>query len=258
MLKAVIKTMADTGGKVLDSAWGGAESQRVTSSIANDLGIANKVFWSTGLASVVISGSPPPTVAAVRADIDAVFESLRVPKIDLVMVAASSPDTLRALPNRLAGLREARKEGRVRYIGVSSLPTPREKYSELETVMRNEPLDFIGVPHYHIAQRWAEETLLPLARERKLGVVVYMPFGLGRLFQRVGSRALPEWAAEFDAKTWAQFFLKYLVSHPAVTTVLPGTSSAAHMLDNLHGGIGRLPDEATRARMRELMDSFPS
>lgn len=258
MLKAVIKTMADTGGKVLDSAWGGAESQRVTSAIANDLGITNKVFWSTGLASVVISGSPPPEAAAVKADIDAVFERMKVPKIDLIMVAASSPDTVRALPNRLAGLREAKKEGRVRYIGVSSLPTPREKYSELETVMRNEALDFIGVPHYHISQRWAEETLLPLALERKIGVVVYMPFSLGRLFQRVSSRALPEWAEEFDAKTWAQFFLKYLVSHPAVTTVLPGTSSASHMLDNLRGGIGRLPNEATRARMSALMDSFPS
>jgi aryl-alcohol dehydrogenase-like predicted oxidoreductase len=89
-------------------------------------------------------------------------------------------------------------------------------------------------------------------------VIVPMPFFLGRVFQRAGTRPLPEWAAEFDAKSWAQFFLKYLVSHPAVTCVVPGTSSAAHMLDNLGGGIGRLPDEATRKKMAELFDSFPA
>jgi hypothetical protein len=123
--------------------------------------------------------------------------------------------------------------------------------------MRNEPIDFIGVPHYQIGNRRAEETLLPLAQERKIGVMVYMPFELGRLFQRAGTRPLPEWAADFDARTWAQFFLKYIVSHPAVTVVLPGTSSATHMLDNIGGGIGRLPNEATRKRMVELVDSFP-
>jgi aryl-alcohol dehydrogenase-like predicted oxidoreductase len=109
-----------------------------------------------------------------------------------------------------------------------------------------------------MANRAAEESLLPLAMERKIGVMVFMPFLLGRLFQRAGTRPLPEWATEFDAKTWAQFFLKYIVSHPAVTCVLPGTSNSAHMLDNQGGGIGRLPNEATRKRMVELVDSFPS
>ena len=122
--------------------------------------------------------------------------------------------------------------------------------------MRDESIDFIGV-HYGVDKRTAAEKILPLAQERKIGVVAYFPFGVGSLFQRVGNRPLPEWAAEFDAKTWAQFFLKYVVSHPAVTLVRAGTTNPAHMLDNIGGGIGRLPDEAARKRMAEFVDALP-
>jgi aryl-alcohol dehydrogenase-like predicted oxidoreductase len=131
--------------------------------------------------------------------------------------------------------------------------------------MRNEPIDFVGV-RYTIDSRKVEETLLPLAQERKIGVLAYFPFGgnigpggvvSSSIFRRVGTTPLPEWAAEFDAKTWAQFFLKYVISHPAVTAVRAGTSQAKHMLDNIGGGIGRLPDEATRKRMIELVDAWP-
>ena len=253
MLKAVVKTMVDNGGRVLDSAWGGVEGQQVTGMIANDLGIQNKIFWSTGLPGAAAGqGAPPPDAAAVKAHLEAALARLKVPTIDLIMVSANSA------PTRLGVLKEAKKEGRIRYIGVDSLPVPGENpFAPLEAIMRNEPIDFVGIPHYHIAERRAEETLLPLAQERKIGVVVYMPFGLGRLFQRAGTTPVPAWAAEFDVTTWAQLFLKYIVSHPAVTVVLPGTSSAKHMLDNIGGGIGRLPNEATRKRMRELVDFLP-
>jgi aryl-alcohol dehydrogenase-like predicted oxidoreductase len=259
MLKAVVKTMVDNGGRVLDSAWGGTESQRVTSMIAGDLGIQNRIFWSASVPNQTTGSAapPPPDAATVKAHLEAVLATLKVPRVDLIMVSANS------VPTRLGVLKEAKKEGRVRYIGVQMLAAPIEMdrsgsvWAPLETIMRNEPIDFIGVPHYHIADRRAEETLLPLAEERKIGVVAYMPFGLGRLFQRAGTTPLPEWAADFDARTWAQFFLKYLVSHPAVTVVLPGTSSATHMLDNIGGGIGRLPNEATRKRMGALVDAFP-
>ena len=131
--------------------------------------------------------------------------------------------------------------------------------------MRDEPIDFIGVD-YDVGHRHVEETILPLAQERKIGVIAYFPFGGANgvsctsdagLFARVVNRPLPEWAAEFDAKTWAQFLLKYVVSHPAVTVVRVGTTKATHMLDDIGGGIGRLPDEAMRKRMVELFDSFP-
>jgi aryl-alcohol dehydrogenase-like predicted oxidoreductase len=256
MLKAVVKTMVDNGGRVLDSAV--AEGQQVTGMIAKDLGIQNRIFWSTGLAlPPAPEGTPLPDAAAVRAHLEAVFARLGVPRIDLMMIPASNARSVSALPTILGVLKQAKQDGRIRYIGVSELPTPNNPYATLESIMRNEPIDFIGVPHYHMGNRRAEATLLPLAQERKIGVIVYMPFELGRLFQRAGTTPLPEWAADFDAKTWAQFFLKYLVSHPAVTVVLPGTSSSAHMLDDLGGGIGRLPNEATRRRMAELVDSFP-
>jgi len=257
MLKAVVKTMVDNGGRVLDSAV--AEGQQVTGMIASDLGIQDRVFWSTGTAfQQVPQGSPPPDAAAVRAHIEAGFARLKVPRIDLMMIPASNPSFVTStLPTVLGVLKELKQEGRIRYIGATEIPTPNNPYATLQSLMRSEPIDFIGVPHYHMGNRSAEETLLPLAQERKIGVAVYMPFQLGRLFQRSGTAPLPEWAAEFDARTWAQFFLKYIVSHPAVTMVLPGTSSAAHMLDNIGGGIGRLPNEATRKRMAALVDSFP-
>jgi hypothetical protein len=132
--------------------------------------------------------------------------------------------------------------------------------------MRNEPIDFIGV-NYDIANRArVEETILPLAQERKIGVMAFFPFGNNggvscgsgsNLFGRVGTRPLPAWAAEFDAKSWAHFFLKYVISHPAVTVARVGTTKATHMLDNMGGGIGRLPDETTRKRMAALIDALP-
>jgi hypothetical protein len=133
--------------------------------------------------------------------------------------------------------------------------------------MRNEPLDFIGVD-YDPSNRHVEDTILPLARERKIGVIAFFPFSnnsgvscgtLSRnLFARVGTMPLPAWAAEFDAKTWAQFFLKYVISHPAITVARVGTTKAHHMLDNIGGGIGRLPNEATRKRMAALIDALPA
>ena len=256
MLRSVVKTMVDNGGRVLDST--DDEGQQVIGMIAAELGIQNKIFWSAGLGlPLARQDAPLPDGATMKAQLDAVFARVKVPRIDLMMTSVSNPRSASALPTTLGVMRQAKAEGRIRYIGVSELPVPNNPYATLISLMRNEPIDFIGVPHYHMANRRAEETLLPLAQERKIGVAVYMPFELSRLFQRAGTRPLPEWAADFDAKTWAQFFLKYLVSHPAVTVVLPGTSSAAHMLDNIGGGIGRLPDEATRKRMAELVDSFP-
>jgi aryl-alcohol dehydrogenase-like predicted oxidoreductase len=187
-----------------------------------------------------------------------------VPRIDTVMVNPAVD------PAHLAVLKEEKKAGRIRYIGLQvglSSGTPL-----LESLMRTEPIDLIGV-HYAIDYRGAEQTILPLAQERKIGVMAYYPFGgadtpcpgdsrpnpsaARSLFTRVGTRPVPEWAAEFDAKTWAQFFLKYVVSHPAVTVARVGTTKATHMLDDIGGGIGRLPNEATRKRMVELVDSFP-
>jgi hypothetical protein len=129
-------------------------------------------------------------------------------------------------------------------------------FGELETAMRNEQIDFVATD-YSVGDRRVEDAILPLAVERKIAFMAYFPFDRGRIFKRFGDRPLPAWAAEFDAKTWAQFCLKYVLSHPAVVVAREGTTDAAHMVDNIGGGIGRLPNEAMRKRMAELVDSLP-
>ncbi|HEX9983369.1 MAG TPA: aldo/keto reductase [Thermoanaerobaculia bacterium] len=251
--REVLKTLVDNGGRVVDIQHGGAPAEQISSTIANELGIQDRIFWS-------LRGSPPgppqPATAA-KAYIETLFAKFKVPKIDLLLVPAMADPAL------LAVLKEAKKEGRVRYIGVQAISDPQ--YTKLEAIMREEPIDFIGVD-YAIDNRGVEQTILPLAQERKIGVLAYFPMGgnigpdghvTSGLLRRAGSTPLPEWAAELDAGTWAQFFLKYVVSHPAVTVARAGTSQSKHMLDNLAGGIGRLPNEATRKRMAELVDSWP-
>jgi aryl-alcohol dehydrogenase-like predicted oxidoreductase len=249
-LKEVVKTLVDNGGRFVDTVHGGAQAQAAAGTAAAELGIQNKIFWST---PVPVAGDP----AAVKAQLEASFARLKVPTIDLVMVLAIGTADI---ATNLAVLREMKKEGRVRYIGVTDLlPPPGMKapvVPNLEALMRNEPIDFVGFDYSAIDRR-AEQSLLPLALARKIGVLAYFAFDRGRIFKRVGTTPLPEWAAECDAKTWPQFFLKYVLSHPAVTIARTGTSNPQHMLENIGGGIGRLPNEAMRKRMAELVDSWP-
>ncbi|MGD9843087.1 MAG: aldo/keto reductase [Steroidobacteraceae bacterium] len=159
------------------------------------------------------------------------------------------------IAGQLPILKELKNQGRIRYLGVTT--TNPAQYSLIEQVMRTEPIDFVGID-YAIDNRDVEQKLLPLAMERKIGVLAYVPFGRSGLFRRVGNRPLPEWAKEFDAASWAQFFLKYVISHPAITVVTPATSKAKNMLDNMGGGIGALPDQAMRKRMEDYIDALPA
>lgn len=254
-LREVLTSLVDNGGRFLDTFHGNSNSDEITATLASQLGIQNKLFWSSRVSP---PGPPQPGAAAAQAHIETSLARYKVSAIDLVMVNANAD------PAHFEVMKEMKREGRVRYIGVSAFGD--QLYPQLEAMMRSEPIDFIGT-RYAIDYRNAEDTILPLARERKIGVVTYFPFGgngglscaasgLG-LFARVGDRPLPEWAADFDATTWAQFFIKYIVSNPAVTVVRGGTTNAKHMLDNIGGGIGRLPDEPTRTRMAALIDSFP-
>jgi aryl-alcohol dehydrogenase-like predicted oxidoreductase len=258
-MKEILKTLLDSGGKVIDFPHGGGEE--VARTAAAELGIQDKFVWTTPLTVPPLDVGPvlPGALrkvdpAAVRAAMEAKLAKFKVPRIDLVMVSASSDVT-----TIVAVLKEMKKEGKVRYIGVHDLappPYPTDTtFARLESIMRNEPIDFVGTD-YSAGWRGVEERILPLAMERKIGFMAHFAFDRGRLFQRASGTPLPEWAAEFDAKTWAQFFLKYVVSHPAVTVARTGTTKAAHMLDNLGGGMGRLPNEATRKRMAELVDSW--
>lgn len=248
-LKDVMKTMVERGASVFDTAPSYGASEQVGGTIAAELGLTSKIFWATKV-NVARGGAADP--AAARQQITDSFAKLKAPKIDLIQV-----HNLGDVPVQLGILKELKKEGKVRYIGVTT--TNDGQYSALAEIMRNEPLDFIGID-YAVDNRNAEETILPLAQERKIGVMVYVPFGRTSLFQRVAAgnhAAPPEWAKEFDAQTWAQFFIKYVLGHPAVTVVTPATSQAKHMIDNIGGGTGRVPNEATRAKMREFIDALP-
>jgi aryl-alcohol dehydrogenase-like predicted oxidoreductase len=255
-LKEVMRTMIENGARVFDTAPSYGASEEVGGTLAAELGISNRVFWATKVnAAGGGRGGAAPAAdlpARARAQIENSFRVLKVQKIDLIQV-----HNLAQVPIQLGVLKELKREGRVRYIGVTT--TSEGAYTQLEQVMRSEPIDFIGVD-YAIDNRNVEELILPLAAERKIGVLVYVPFGRTRLWARVAAANMPtppEWAREFDATTWAQFFIKYILAHPAVTTVTPATSQPRNMLDNIGGGTGRLPNEATRARMRELVDALP-
>jgi aryl-alcohol dehydrogenase-like predicted oxidoreductase len=246
-LREVFHTMLERGATVFDTAPGYGASEEVAGRIAGEGGLTEKIFWAT---KVNVAGRGKADPAAARAQIETSFKRIKKPKIDLIQV-----HNLGDVPTQLAVLKELKAAGKVRYIGVTT--TFEQQYPEIIEIMKKEPLDFIGVD-YAVDNREVETTILPLARERKIGVLIYAPFGRTRLFRRVGDRPLPDWAAEFDAKTWAQFFLKFILANPAVTVVTPATSQAKNMLDNIGGGMGRLPDAATAKRMAALVDALPA
>lgn len=246
-LRDVMRTLVENGGAVFDTAPSYGASEEVAGRIAAEGGFTDKIFWATKV-NVARQGKADP--AAARAQIDTSFSRLKKPVLDLIQV-----HNLGDVPTQLGILKELKAAGRVRYIGVTT--TSEQQYPQLIQVMKSEPLDFIGVD-YAIDNREVETEVLPLARDRRIGVLVYVPFGRSRLFRRVGDRPLPDWAAEFDANSWAQFFLKFVLAHPAVTAVTPATSQPKNMLDNLGAGVGRLPDDSLRKRMIELVEALPA
>jgi diketogulonate reductase-like aldo/keto reductase len=193
-------------------------------------------------------GSADP--AAARQQLQTSLQRIGKRPVDLIQV-----HSLGDVPTQLGILREMKQEKKIRYVGLTS--TDQRQYDELQRIMRTERPDFIGID-YAVDDRDVEQTILPLAQERGIAVMVYMPFGRRRLWNRIGDRPLPEWAKEFDAKSWAQFMIKYVASHPAVTVVTPATSKSQNMADNMGAAVGRLPDEAMRKRMAQFIDALPA
>jgi aryl-alcohol dehydrogenase-like predicted oxidoreductase len=248
-LREVLRTMTERGGAVFDTAPGYGASEQVAGDIASELGITDRIFWATKV-NVAQGPTGPADPARARQQIETSFTRLRKRPIDLIQV-----HNLGDVPTQLGILKEMKAAGRIRYIGVATWS--KDQYADLERIMRNEPLDFIGID-YAIDNRSVEERILPVAADRGIGTLIYVPFGRGRLWNRVAGRELPTWASEFDATTWGQFFLKYLASDPRVTVVTPATSRAANMADNLGAAVGRLPDAAMRQRMIAYVDALPS
>ena len=241
---------APPAGRVFDSAagYGGGASEDLSGEWAREDGFQDQIFWATKV-NVVGRGQEKADPTAVRAQIERSFERMELDVIDLNQVHNMGDP-----PTQLGILQEYKDEGRIRYIGITT--TSQGQYGELAQVMRDHPIDFIGID-YAVDNREAEREILPLALDRGIAVMVYLPFGRSRMWARIGDRPLPEWAAEFDAHAWSQFMLKWVVSHPAVTVAVPGTGDPEHMIENLGAARGRLPTEEHRKRMAELVDRLP-
>jgi aryl-alcohol dehydrogenase-like predicted oxidoreductase len=241
---------AEGAGRLFDSAagYGGGGSEEYAGRWAEEDGFQDRIFWATKV-NVAGRGGSSADPAEVRAQIERSFERMRLDVIDLNQVHNMGDP-----PTQLGVLQDYRESGRIRYIGMTT--TSESQYGELAQVMRDYPIDFIGID-YAIDNRVAEERIFPLALDRGIGVLAYLPFGRTRMWQRIGDRPLPEWAAEFDAHTWAQFMLKFVVAHSGVTVACPGTGDPEHMVDNLGGGRGRLPTPEHVQRMTALVESLP-
>lgn len=239
-LRDVLREFVRLGGSVVDSSPMYGKSEGVVGDLAAELDVRPKLFLAT---KVWTSGRE----AGIR-QMDQSFRRMRTERMDLMQV-----HNLLDWRTHLATLRAWKEQGKVRYIGVTHYT--ESAYDDLARVLQAEELDFMQI-NYSIAEREAERRLLPLAAERRVAVLVNRPFAEAGLFHRVRGKALPPWAADIDCATWAQFFLKFVVSHPAVTCAIPATSKAKHLADNMQAGFGRLPDEATRARMARYLEQM--
>jgi len=248
-LQEVFEALLESGGTVFDTAPGYGASEEVAGKIVQDMGVQDDIFWATKV-NVASRGGGSANPDAARAQIERCFRYIGKDPIDLIQV-----HNLGDVPTQMGILKEYKEAGRIRYIGVTS--TSGRRYPELAKVMREEPVDFIGVD-YAVDNRGSAEMILPLAEELGIAVLSYVPFGRTRLWSRVSGLDVPEWAQEFGADTWGKFFIKYADAHPAVTCVTPATSKPKHMLDNAGAAYGDLPDAATRKRMEELVDALPS
>jgi aryl-alcohol dehydrogenase-like predicted oxidoreductase len=237
--KAVIQTLLDNGGTLIDTAPSYRGSEGVVGDLVKDLGLGDQAFLAT---KVRKEGE-----AEGLEELNGSFELLHSDTIDLIQVH-NLVDTDR----KLGTMREWREAGRYRYIGITHWrPGAQEA---LAPVMEQEKIDFVQF-QYNIEERSAEASLLPLAAERGIATLINVPFGRGRLFQQTDGKEIPEWAAEF-AESWGQFYLKFILSHPAVTCVIPATNKPHHMADNAGAGMGRLPDAKERKRMIEFVESI--
>ena len=237
-IRAELGRMSELGGTVIDTAAAYGDSEALIGAALASLGTRPRMFLATKL---VASGGAESFARS--------LERLKTDHVDLLQV-----HNLNGVATLLPTLQQWKKENknRIRYIGVTTSRV--SQHADMIATMRAYPLDFIQVD-YSIANRDAAQTILPLALERKIAVLVNLPFGRSSLFREAAGRPLPPWATDIDVASWAQFFLKYVISHPAVTCAIPGSTQLSHLIDNQAAGRGRLPDESMRRRMEAFWDN---
>ena len=232
-IRAELGRILELGGTVIDTAAAYGDSEALIGDALASLGTRARMFVATKL---VASGGTGGTESFARS-----LERLKTDRLDLLQV-----HNLNGVGALLPTLQQWKQEKKIRYIGVTT--SRASQHADMLATMRASPLDFIQVD-YSIANRDAAAAILPLALERKIAVLVNLPFGRSSLFREAASRGLPPWAADIDVHSWAQYFLKYVISHPAVTCAIPGSTQLSHLIDNQGAGRGRLPDESMRRRM---------
>ncbi len=236
----VLRAFFDAGGGMIDSSPMYGSSQAVVGHSLDRLGMPDDLFAATK----VWTSSTSKGITQV-ADAEQLWG---IDNFKLMQI-----HNLVNWESHLASLLEMKAEGRIRYIGVTT--SHGRRHSELEKIVARQPIDFVQLT-YNLQDREAEKRLLPLARERKMGVIVNRPFRRGSLFKSFASHSIPPWAQEIGCKHWAQFMLKFIVSHPAVTCAIPATSKVDHMRQNMAAPAGGLPDANTRRRMTEFFDAL--
>ena len=239
-LREVLDAFAKSGGRMIDSSPMYGTSESVVGDLVAELGLAGKLFVAT---KVWTSGR-----AAGIQQMETSFKRLRVQTMDLMQI-----HNLVDVATHTKTLADWKAKGRVRFVGITHYTS--SAYAEVEKWLKAGQYDFLQI-NYSLAERDAAERLLPLARERKVAVIANRPFAEGAMFRRVRGKPVPEWAKEAGMATWAQYFLKWIVSHPAVTCTIPGTGKAEHLADNFAAGSGPLPGEALRTKMAEHFDSL--
>ena len=237
-LREVLKVFARAGARVVDSSPMYGSSESVAGDLMAELGVREKLFVAT---KVWTSGRDEG-----MRQMEESFRRLRVSRMDLMQV-----HNLVDVETQTRSIVNLKDQGRVRYIGITHYTS--SAYAEVERWLKTGRYDFLQI-NYSLGEREAEKRLLPMAAEHRAAVLINRPFAEGALFRRVRGKPLPAWAGELGIGSWAQYFLKWIVSHPAVTCAIPGTGKPEHMRDNLGAGLGPLPDAGGRARMLEYFD----
>ena len=234
----VLKAFYEAGARAIDSSPMYGQAERTTGDLVQQLGRQSETFYAT---KVWTSGRDKGV-----AQIEQSMRLLRTRSLDLLQI-----HNLLDWRTHSGTLRQLQEDGKVRYRGITHYSVAA--HEDMEKVLRSEQFDFAQF-NYSIATRDAERRLLPFCQAHGIAVLINRPFEEGALFTQVRARQLPAYAAEFDCTSWAQFFLKYIVSHPAVTCVIPATSRVTHMRDNVEAGFGKLPDPKMRERMAKELD----
>ena len=235
--KEIVKALLDRGGSLIDTSPMYGKAEEVTGKIAQDLKVNDRLFLAT---KVWIEGKEAGEIQMQESS-----KKLNKAVIDLMQI-----HNLLDWKTHIKTLYDWKEQGKINYIGISHFRS--NSFSQIEKIITKERIDFAQF-NYSLQEREAEKRLLPLCKEKGVATMINRPFMRGKLFKAVAKKKLPSWAYEYNMNTWSQFFLKFILAHPAVTSIIPATSNPAHMVDNLFGGIGPIPEVDLQKKMEEVV-----